>query len=93
MGNTIQFINITPDDLKKEILEGVSQQLEQFKNTLPKKANNELLTRQETADLLKIDLSTLYHWTRKSKLISYGISGRVYYKRAEVEAAIIKLDK
>lgn len=92
MGKAIQFINVSPDELKKEILEGVSKQLQDFKKGLPLKEQNEWLTRQEVARMLKIDLSTLYHWSKKGKLTPYGISGRVYYKKHEVEAALIKLD-
>ena len=91
MGKALQFISICPDELKKEILEGVSKQLENFKRDLPLKEQNEWLTRQEVARMLKIDLSTLYHWSKKGKLTAYGLSGRVYYKKHEVDAAIKKL--
>ncbi|WP_299160099.1 helix-turn-helix domain-containing protein [uncultured Eudoraea sp.] len=51
----------------------------------------ELLTREETAEYLKISLSTLWHWSKKGILPSYGIGNRVYYKRIEIEEALIKL--
>lgn len=38
--------------------------------------------------MLGINLTTLNNWTKKGILISYGIGGRVYYKRHEVENAI-----
>ncbi|MBP1840399.1 helix-turn-helix domain-containing protein [Formosa algae] len=53
----------------------------------------EFLSRQEVAKMLKIDLSSVHNWTKKSILVSYQIGGRVYYKRSEVEASIIKLNK
>ncbi len=43
--------------------------------------------------MLKIDLSTLWSHTRKGKLKSYGLGSRVYYKREEVERAIVELKK
>jgi hypothetical protein len=43
--------------------------------------------------MLKIDLSSVHNWTKKGILTSYQIGGRVYYKRAEVESAIIELKK
>ena len=49
------------------------------------------LTRNEVAEMLKINLSSVHNWTKKGILISYGCQGRVYYKREEVEQAIIKL--
>jgi hypothetical protein len=47
-----------------------------------------LLSRQETADLLKISLVTLHDWTNTGILKSYKISGRVYYKKHEVLATV-----
>jgi excisionase family DNA binding protein len=89
--STIQFIQITPEQLQDEILRGVKVQLnELIKHFQPVKPS-EFLTRNEVADLLKVDISTLYNWTKKGILIQYGIGGRVYYKRQEVEEAIIKL--
>ncbi|AWV96713.1 helix-turn-helix domain-containing protein [Arcticibacterium luteifluviistationis] len=44
----------------------------------------ELLSREETAKLLQINLSTLWSWTKKGKLTSYGIGSKVYYKYSEI---------
>lgn len=52
----------------------------------------EYLTRQETADMLKINLSTLHIWTKKGILKAYGVESRVYYKRNEVESVLIPLE-
>lgn len=89
----IQFISITPEQLQTTIIEGVKIQLNELKIHFQPKTPNEYLTRNEVADLLKIDLSTLYNWTKSKKLISYGIGARVYYKRKEIENAIIKINK
>ena len=43
--------------------------------------------------MLDINLTTLNNWTKKRILTSYAIQGRVYYKRDEVEKAIIKLEQ
>ena len=51
-----------------------------------------LLTRQETAKLLRISLTTLYYWTKKAKIPAYSISNRLYYKRSEIEASLIKIN-
>ena len=53
----------------------------------------EYLSRQETAELLKVDLSTIHNWTKQNKLVAYSIGARVYYKRKEVENAIVKLER
>jgi transcriptional regulator with PAS, ATPase and Fis domain len=56
-----------------------------------KKLDEELLTREETAKLLKVSITTLWHWTKKKKLIAYGIGNRVYYTRGEIMSALIPL--
>lgn len=48
----------------------------------------EFLTRNETARLLKISLPTLHDWTRTGKLKSYRISSRLRYRRSEVIEAL-----
>ena len=89
----IQFIQVTPEQLQNAIIEGVKLQLEEFKKHFVPKEPNRYLTRQDVADMLQIDLSSLWNWTKKGTLTSYQISGRVYYKLDEVEDAIVKLNK
>jgi len=91
MNGTIQLIQLTPNELQNAIIEGVNKQLEELKNHFQPKEPTELLTRSETSALLKINLTTLWNYTKQGKLISYGIGNRVYYKRAEVMQSIIKL--
>lgn len=81
------------EELQKAIIEGVKLQLEQLKVNFQPKQPNKYLTRSETAEMLKIDLSTLYKWTKKGTLKSYGLNGRVYYKLDEVENSIVELKK
>lgn len=89
----LQFIQITPEELQSEILKGVKTQFEEFVKYFQPKVPTEYLTRQETADFLKVDLSTIWNYTRRGLLKSHGIGSRVYYKRAEVENAIVELKK
>lgn len=91
MSNAIQFIQITPDQLQSAILQGVKEQLNELKQSFQPKAPTEYMTRNEVKELLHIDLSTVHNWTKKGKLKSYGISNRIYYKRHEVEQAIIPI--
>ena len=83
--STLQFIQTTPSELAKLISDGVQSQLQDFKkDLLSQEANDELLTRKETCEFLKIDSSTLWAWTKKGKVSSYGIANRRYYKRSEL---------
>ena len=89
---TLQLIGITPEQLQEAIIEGVRAQLDELKNNFQPKSPTEYLTRDEVSKLLKIDLSTVHNWSKRGKLIPYGIGTRVYYKRSEVESAIKPLN-
>lgn len=90
---TVQFISVTPEQLQTAIIEGVKTQLQDLKKHFQPKEPNEYLTRVEVAEMLKIDLSSVHNWTKKRILQSYQIGGRVYYKRNEIENAIVELKK
>lgn len=88
---TIQFVQVTPEQLQEKILEGIKELARKHKNYFQPKQLDEYLTRQETADFFKVDLSTLWHWKQKGFLVPYGAEGIVRYKRSEVEQAMVKL--
>ncbi|MBQ53134.1 MAG: DNA-binding protein [Leeuwenhoekiella sp.] len=89
---TVQFISVTPEELQARIVEGVKNHLDDLKEFYQPKEPTEYLTRAEVADLRKVDISTIFNWSKSKKLTPHGIGGRVYFKRKEVEAAIIKLN-
>lgn len=74
-------------------IENIKNELVNLKKSFQPKEPTEFLTRQEVSALLKIDISSVHNWTKKKILQSYQCSGRVYYKRAEVENAIVRLNK
>ncbi|WP_052461135.1 helix-turn-helix domain-containing protein [Psychroserpens mesophilus] len=90
--NSITFDNL-PSAVAKVSNEVsiIRNQLEELKNSFEPKTPDENLTRDEVAKILKCDVSTVHNWTVKGKLKKYGIGNKVYYKRAEVEAAIIAI--
>ncbi len=88
----LQVTQFSGEELQKRF-DKLENQLKDIQNNFEPKTPIEFLTRQQTADLLQVDLSSIWNYTRKNILQSYGISGRVYYKRKEVEKAIVKLKK
>tara|TARA_R110000772_G_C13306320_1_gene439386 strand:+ start:4745 stop:5059 length:315 start_codon:yes stop_codon:yes gene_type:complete len=54
--------------------------------------SEQLISREQTAELLNVNLSTLWAWTKKGKLLSYGIGNKVFYKRSEIENSLIPLN-
>lgn len=89
----VQFIQVTPEQLQDAILQGVKQQLQELKKEFQPKEPTTYLTRNEVAKMLSVDLSTVHNWTKKGILKSVGIGSRVYYKRKEVENALVELQK
>lgn len=91
--NAIQITELTTNELKSLLMEGVQQVVNQIREEFQPKTPTEYLTRKQVAKMLDINLTTLNNWTKKRILTSYAIQGRVYYKRDEVEKAIIKLEQ
>ena len=88
----IQFIQISPEQLQNQIIEGVKLQLQDLKKHFTPKEPTTFLTRQEVAKLLSVDISTVHNMSVKGILQKYQIGGRILYKRVEVENAIVKLN-
>jgi len=79
-------------ELTNTILQEVKAEFEQLKKDYQPKEPVIYIPRAELAKELEVDLSTIHNWTKKKKLKAYGISGRVYYKRHEVEESMIRLN-
>lgn len=73
---------IQTDVLIEKIAERTAQMISN--NRKPQQQPKDLITRKEAADLLKINVATLWRWTKSGKLHQYGIGGRTYYKRSEI---------
>ena len=75
----------------EELTEIISEKL--VKKLIVAQNDEELLTRIETAQFLKVNFTTLWSWTKKGKITAYGIGNRVYYKRGEIMKALVILNK
>lgn len=89
MTSAIMIHNLDVSQFEELIKSTVKEQLNELKHSLNKDNQDELLTREETYKLLKIDSSTLWAWTKMGKLKVYGIANRRYYKRNEVLNCLI----
>ena len=92
--NSILLQELSVQELQEliglSIKNGIS---ELHKELETKNSNEELLTREQTCKLLKIDSSTLWSWTNKEKVKAYGIGARRYYKRSEIMECLKLLKK
>lgn len=71
----------------------IKSELADLKKNFQPKEPNEYLTRNNVAKMLSVDLSTVHNYTKRKILQAYQIGGRVFYKRDEVQNAIVKLKK
>lgn len=69
----------------------IRNQLKDLKDSFQPKIPTEFLTRNEVAKMLKCDMSTVHNWTVKGKLKKFCIGNRTYYKRAQVESALVEI--
>ena len=65
--------------IKNAVAEILAQQ-----GNKPQAEPGELITREQTAQILRVSLPTLHNWTKSGLLQSYKIATRVRYKREEV---------
>ena len=71
--------SVLEQTLKK--LTVIEKKLEDIMTHFQPKEPVEFMTRNDVALLFKIDISAVNNWTKKGKLQSYGIGGRIYHKR------------
>lgn len=91
MENELRVDSTSKAQFIEELRRSWIEDLNQLKEDLRPKATEEYLTRNEVAQMLKVDLSTIHLWTKDGKLKRYGIGKRVYYKRSEIEKALIQI--
>ena len=85
-----EIVLTSQENLKGLIAETVAETLKEFfsKET---KADNQLYSRIETANLLKVSLPTLNSWTKSGVISAYRIGNSVKYKSEDVNNALQKV--
>ena len=87
--NTKLLVQLSVRDLQQLIKEAVKDELQMITSVVqlnPREKNNEpeLLTRKQTAELLKVSETTLFLWNRDKVLEHKKLNNRVYYLRSNV---------
>ncbi len=90
---TIQLVGLTPEENNKPVLDYIDKKFEDLKKHLQPKEPTQYLTRNEVAEMLKVDISTVHNLSVKGILQKFQIGGRVLYKRKQIEEAIVELEK
>lgn len=83
------LVQLSVGDLQQLIKEAVKEELQKITNVIKlnpkeKENENELLTRKQTAELLKVSETSLFLWNRNKVLEHKKIGNRVYYIKSEV---------
>ena len=92
--NAILLQTLTVEQLQQLIGTSVRNGIIELQKELQTKDNSEeLMTRDETCQFLKIDSSTLWAWTNNGKVKAYGIGARRYYKKSEIMECLTQLKK
>ncbi len=80
--------SIPISEFEELLFEIVYKSLKQIKEL--QRNEETFLTRKQLAERLKVTLPTIHNLTKKGKLTSYNLEGRVYYKWSEVVSAMKK---
>jgi hypothetical protein len=94
MQNSILLSNVNPDQFTELITNIFKTQLDEFKKEFQNQsANDDLLSREQTLELLQINASTLWHWQNKGKIIAYKFANKSYFKRSQIMESLTPLKK
>lgn len=89
----IQFVQTSPEELRSLILADLKKEIDLLKKEFQPKEPSEYLTRNEVAEFLKVDISSVHNFRKRGLLKAYSIGTRVYFKRDEVEQSLIELKR
>ncbi len=89
---TIQLLNVTPEQLQNAITKEVKSHLDKLFENLKTKQPDEYLSRKDVAKLFKVDISTIHNWCKSNKLKPLGIGSRVYFLRSDIEQSLKPLN-
>jgi hypothetical protein len=84
---------IYPEQLREDIL-SLKSELAEIKLNLQKPTENtKYLGRKEVAEMLNVNISSVHNYTVKGILTAFQLGGKVYYRKVDIEAAMIELKK
>lgn len=81
---TIQITEVTADELADTVADKLMFKIENYLKELSKKQNDEILTRQEVADYLRISLVTIHSWNKHGILNPIRMGNIIFYKKQDI---------
>lgn len=83
---------MTPQDLQECVNEAVRLAINAQHSMIEKKqeVESDLMTVDETLKFLKCSKQALWNWRKNGVLPSFRLGNRVYYKKSDIYAKLIK---
>lgn len=82
---SLQFIQINPQEFKDDIIKGLLSAM------IKTKDDEVLLTQQEVADFYKVSKATIIKWQKEGKINAYAIDNERRYKKSELIDALVQM--
>jgi excisionase family DNA binding protein len=83
MEKTIQFIQVSPNEFREEIIKGILEIMN------PVKEQEELLTQTEVCAFYKVSKPTIIKWQKEGKIKAYSIDNERRYKKSELLESLV----
>jgi excisionase family DNA binding protein len=84
----LQFIEITPEDLKDLIMKEVRDVVNDLQQQFQPKEPDDFMTRMEVKEFLKISLTTVHQWVKDGIIKPYKMGNRTFFSRKEITKSI-----
>lgn len=92
----MEHVFITPNELERLIQNSVDKAFKAKAENQPKKEDSDFLSefipKSEVRGKLA-SASTLWKYEKEGRIQAYAIGGKRFYKKSEIEAALVKLNK
>ncbi|RLD86129.1 MAG: DNA-binding protein [Bacteroidetes bacterium] len=87
-----QIEGISSTEFLNEILE-LKEALQLLTKNNQENPSSDFITRQETAEILNVSLSTLLNWRKAGIITAYRIGNKVRYKKNEILDSLTKINQ
>ena len=82
--NTNLSVTVGLSDLKEFAKEIVQQAKKELEDAITVQKSETYISRKKAAEMLDVDLSTLYRWGLKKHLVPVSVGGKKRYKRSDI---------
>ncbi len=81
---TIQITEVSVEELAGKVADKLMFKIQNYLDELSKSKNDELLTRKEVANYLRISLVTIHSWNKYGILNPIRMGNRILYKKQDI---------